>query len=164
MGPREAGSVSRSISCAQLFVFPWTAASQTPLSMGFPRQEYWEMTVCHFLFQGIFLTQGMKLVSPACISYNGRQVFYHVRHMGSPHRGTLFSNKQPHVYICSWSSKGTMEGQPQTQNRCLNAWGGRDGGAGQYLGPADTWQYPSILSRSLHCGMKLCQYFMYLKN
>ena len=27
-----------------------------PLSMGFPRQEYWRG--CHFLLQGIFLTQG----------------------------------------------------------------------------------------------------------
>ena len=28
-------------SVAQSFVTPWTAACQTPLSMGFPRQEYW---------------------------------------------------------------------------------------------------------------------------
>ena len=28
-------------SCAQLFVTPWTAALQTPLFMGFSRQEYW---------------------------------------------------------------------------------------------------------------------------
>ena len=25
----------------QLFVTPWTVANQAPLSMGFPRQEYW---------------------------------------------------------------------------------------------------------------------------
>ena len=25
----------------QLFVTPWTVACQAPLSMGFPRQEYW---------------------------------------------------------------------------------------------------------------------------
>ena len=25
----------------QLFVTPWTIAYQAPLSMGFPRQEYW---------------------------------------------------------------------------------------------------------------------------
>ena len=29
-----------------------------PLSMGFSRQEYWSH--CHFLFQGIFLTQGLN--------------------------------------------------------------------------------------------------------
>ena len=28
-------------SCVSLFVTPWTAAYQAPLSMGFSRQEYW---------------------------------------------------------------------------------------------------------------------------
>ena len=28
-------------SCVQLFVTPWTIACQAPLSIGFPRQEYW---------------------------------------------------------------------------------------------------------------------------
>ena len=29
------------IHYVQLFVMPWTVAHQAPLSMGFPRQEYW---------------------------------------------------------------------------------------------------------------------------
>ena len=29
------------LSCVQLFMTPWTAAYQAPLSMGFSRQEYW---------------------------------------------------------------------------------------------------------------------------
>ena len=29
------------LGCFQLFVTPWTVALQTPLFMGFPRQEYW---------------------------------------------------------------------------------------------------------------------------
>ena len=29
--------------CAQLFVTPWTVVHQAPLSMGFPRQEYWSV-------------------------------------------------------------------------------------------------------------------------
>ena len=29
------------LSHVQLFEIPWTAARQAPLSMGFPRQEYW---------------------------------------------------------------------------------------------------------------------------
>ena len=29
------------LSCARLFVAAWTAACQAPLSMEFPRQEYW---------------------------------------------------------------------------------------------------------------------------
>ena len=28
-------------SCVWLFVTPWTVAHQVPLSMEFPRQEYW---------------------------------------------------------------------------------------------------------------------------
>ena len=35
---------------------PYTVAYQAPLSMGSPRQEYW--SICHFLIQGIFPTQG----------------------------------------------------------------------------------------------------------
>ena len=31
----------QSLSCVQLFVTLWTGACQTPLSMGFPRHEYW---------------------------------------------------------------------------------------------------------------------------
>ena len=30
-----------SLSCARFFAPPWTIACQDPLSMGFPRQEYW---------------------------------------------------------------------------------------------------------------------------
>ena len=35
---------------------PWTVAHQAPLSMEFPRQEYW--SGCGALLQGIFTTQG----------------------------------------------------------------------------------------------------------
>jgi len=55
-----------------------TIAHQAALCMGFPRQEYWisqarilkEMG-CHFLLQGIFLTQGLNLGLLHCrwISY-----------------------------------------------------------------------------------------------
>ena len=38
---------------------PRTVAHEAPLSMGFSRQEYW--SGCHFLLQGIFLTQESKL-------------------------------------------------------------------------------------------------------
>ena len=31
----------KSLSCVRLFVTPWAAAYQAPLSMGFSRQEYW---------------------------------------------------------------------------------------------------------------------------
>ena len=48
--------VSQLCSCVLLFSTSWTVARQAPLSMGFPRQEYW--VGCRFLLQGIFPTQG----------------------------------------------------------------------------------------------------------
>ena len=32
---------AQSLSCIQLLATPWTVAHQSPLSMGFPMQEYW---------------------------------------------------------------------------------------------------------------------------
>ena len=46
------------VSHVWLFATPWTVAHQASLSMNFSRQEYW--SGCHFLLQGIFLTQGSK--------------------------------------------------------------------------------------------------------
>ena len=34
------------VSHVQFFVTPWTAACQAPLSLGFPRQEYWSGLPC----------------------------------------------------------------------------------------------------------------------
>ena len=51
--------------------------SQAPLSMGFPRQEYW--VGCHFLLQGIFSTQGSNSGLLPC-----RQILYRLSHQGSP--------------------------------------------------------------------------------
>ena len=39
------------VSRVRLFANPWTVAYQAPLSMGFPRQEYW--SGCHFLLQSV---------------------------------------------------------------------------------------------------------------
>ena len=47
------------LSCfchVRLFETPWTIAHKAPLSMGFSRQD--TGMGCHFLLQGIFLTQG----------------------------------------------------------------------------------------------------------
>ena len=46
-----------------LFVTPWTVALQTPLSMEFPRQEYW--SGLPFPPLGYLPRPGIKLVSPA---------------------------------------------------------------------------------------------------
>ena len=47
------------LSHVQLFVTPWTVANQALLSMGFPRQEYWNGL--SFL-QGMFPAQGLNLL------------------------------------------------------------------------------------------------------
>ena len=52
-------------SCVRLFATPWTVPHQTPLSMGFSRQEFW--SGFHAILQGVFLTQRIKpasLMSP----------------------------------------------------------------------------------------------------
>ena len=56
------------------FCDPWTVPCQTPLSMGFSRQEYWS----HSLLQGIFLTQG----SNPCLLHR-KQILYCLSHQGS---------------------------------------------------------------------------------
>ena len=47
----------------QLFVTSWTVASQAPLSMGFPKQEYW--SGLPFLSLGDLPGPGIELASPA---------------------------------------------------------------------------------------------------
>ena len=41
MRESKGGSHVCMLSGVRLFVTPWTVAGQTPLSMGFSRQEYW---------------------------------------------------------------------------------------------------------------------------
>ena len=45
------------------FLIPWTAACQTPLSMGFPRQEYW--SGLPFPSPGDLPDSGIESASPA---------------------------------------------------------------------------------------------------
>ena len=54
---------TQSLSCAQLFVTLWTVANQAPLSMGFPRQEYWNGLPCSL--QGDLPHPGIEPGSPA---------------------------------------------------------------------------------------------------
>ena len=74
------GNLLRLLACmlshVRLFVTPWTVARQAPLSMEFSRQEYW--VGFHFLFQGIFPTQGLNSCLLHC-----RQILYHLSYQGS---------------------------------------------------------------------------------
>ena len=55
--------VVKSLSHVQIFVTPWTVAHQFPLSMGFPRQEYW--SVLPFPSPGDLPNPGIRPTSPA---------------------------------------------------------------------------------------------------
>ena len=60
---------AKSLSCVQLFETPWTVACKAPLSMGFPRQEYWRGLPCpppgDLPNSGIEPASPVSLVSPA---------------------------------------------------------------------------------------------------
>ena len=68
--------VARTLSCVQLYATWWTAAHQAPLSMGFPRQEYW--SALPFPLPGDFSNPGIEPTLPALV---GR--FFTLRHLGS---------------------------------------------------------------------------------
>ena len=66
--------LSQSVMYVQLFVNPWTAARQAPLSTGFSRQEYWCGLACPL--SGDLPNPGSKpvsLMSPALV---GRFFFF----------------------------------------------------------------------------------------
>ena len=58
----------KEFSCVPLLGTPWTVAHQAPLSMRFPQAR---VVGCHFLLQGVFLTQGLNPGLPHC-----RQILY----------------------------------------------------------------------------------------
>ena len=62
-------SVSRSVVSNS--VIPWTITHQAPVYVGFPRQN--TRDGCHFLLQGIFLTQGLN---PSLLHF--RQILYYL--------------------------------------------------------------------------------------
>ena len=58
------------LSCVRLFVTPWTVACQTPVSMGFSRQEYWSRLPLPS--PGDLPDLGMEPESPASPALAGR--------------------------------------------------------------------------------------------
>ena len=64
------------LSSVQFFGIPWTIASQALLSMRFSRQD--TVVGCHFLLQGIFLTQRLNPGLLHC-----RQILYYLSHQGN---------------------------------------------------------------------------------
>ena len=76
-------------SHVQLFVTPRTIVLQAHPSMGFPRQD--TGVGCHFILQGIFLTQELNLGLLHC-----RQILYHLSHQGRPIKGICGIISVPH--------------------------------------------------------------------
>ena len=62
------------LGCIPLYVIPWTVARQAPLSMGFPRQEYWSGLA--FPTPGES-SQPMYQIRVSCVSCIGRWILYH---------------------------------------------------------------------------------------
>ena len=58
----KGGTVVQPLSHVQLFAIPWTVAHQAPLSMRFPRQEYWNGLSFHS--PGDLPNPGIELASP----------------------------------------------------------------------------------------------------
>ena len=85
-GPRNA------LSHTRLFVTPWTVAHQTPLSMGFSRQEYWSGEPCPT--PGDFPDPGIKPASPAFAggffthwaTWETHEMHYQLRNKAVPRR------------------------------------------------------------------------------
>ena len=64
----------------RLFVTPWTVAHLSPLSMGFPRQEYWSRVP--FLSPEHLPDSGIKPASTASLALGGR--FFTTEPPGKP--------------------------------------------------------------------------------
>ena len=71
---------ARKLSPVRLFGTLWTAAHQVPLSMGFPRQEYW--SGLPFPSPGDLPDPGIEPVSPASPAVAGR--FFTTETHGKP--------------------------------------------------------------------------------
>ena len=87
-------------------------AHQTPLSMEFSRQEYWNgYWVNHCFLQGTFLIQGLNPGLLHC-----RRILYHLSHQGSPwhsrgdwHFWLLMGEKKENMV--SWKSNEVRSSQ-----------------------------------------------------
>ena len=68
------------LSCVQFFEILWSVAHQTPMFMGFFRQEYW--SGLSFPPLGYLPDPGIKLTSHACPILAG--IFFTTDHLGNP--------------------------------------------------------------------------------
>ena len=89
-GDREEDVRARVLSRIQLLATAWTVACQAPLSMGFPRQEYW--SGLPLPSPGDLPDPRIELESPAWLAYS-----LPLHHLGSPEEdGTAPKGRQKH--------------------------------------------------------------------
>ena len=84
---------AQTLSHVQFFATPWTAAHQTPLSMVFPRQEYWSGLPCPS--PGDLPDPGIERI-PLYVSCIGRRILCHWYHLGS------MITRQREATLLSW--------------------------------------------------------------
>ena len=86
------------LNCVWLLATPWTVALRVPLSMEFSRQEYWNE--CHFLLQGIFLTQGSNPHLLHLLHWWVNSL--PLSHLGSPKAALSLPNSQGQLFMPEW--------------------------------------------------------------
>ena len=115
-GQKERGTVCvlSGFSRVQLFATPWTVARQPPLSMGFPRQEYW--SGFHALLQGIFSTQGANPGSVSC-PFHRQAGSFPLAPPGKPSEGPVVPSSGPTEFPLDTRAAGG-----QTELCSLGSW------------------------------------------
>ena len=93
---------------------PWTAARQTPPSMGFSRQEYW--SGLPFPPPGVFPNQGWIPCLLHC-----RRVLYSMSHQGSPSVRCVWNKYSAHSLALGELSENQLraERQQAAQSTCI---------------------------------------------
>ena len=81
------------LSCVRLFVTPWTAACQAPLSLTLDKNTG---VGCHALIKGIFPTQESNPGLPYC-----RRILYELSHKGSPIAAEVSMKCLGYCLVCS---------------------------------------------------------------
>ena len=130
----------------------WTVAHQAPLSMGFSSQN--TGVGCHFLLQGIFLTQGSNLGLP-----HWRQTLYHLSHQRSQglYQWVICSHQNTKILElqCESFHPGNIQGWSPLKLTGLILLS--KGLLGVFCSTRD-WRHPSILWRSAFFTVQLSQY------
>ena len=99
---------AQSLQSCQLFATPWTVASQTPLSMGFSRQEYWSGLPCPP--PGDLPDPEIEPASPASLALHADSL--PLSHKGSPVTAAIL----PQTPLCiSIQSHSVSQGAKSTK-------------------------------------------------